>query len=312
MCPGLLIRSIMKKTNYLYLITREDGAQYVGVTVDPSRRRLEHFKGRGSKFLEGKIFTMEILLEGEEEYVYAQEISYIKTHSPSLNIAKGGNRGPGFIGEEVWTAVLTEEQVKEVKYLLLDTNKSYTDIAMETNISKDTVSSISLGKCWAHVLPELVLPNRAKQEVSSKTLKEILRLRKEGLSYSKIAEKVGVSYNTARNWCIRAEVTIENPIIAPNPRKLSSDIVDKILSLQKDGLSQREIAKELGIGKTTVARHCKEHGVIFTMKSKKTSEVKIQEIIATYTETQNIKDTAEAAKVNITTVKKYLKERGIK
>lgn len=301
----------MKKLNYLYLITREDGEQYVGVTIDPSRRKLEHFKGRGSKYLEGQKFSMEIISEGDEEDIYALEKEYIQKYSPSLNIAKGGNKGPGFIGEEVWTAILTEEDVIRAKYLLLDINKSYSDISKELNISKDIIASISLGKSWAHILPELKLPDRAKQELSETTIAEILRLRKEGWSYTKIASQVGVSYNTARNWCLRSGVVIENPTEIVNPRKLKSDIVDKILLLQKRGLSQREIAKELGIGKTTVARHCRTHGIIFTMKSKKTSEDKIQELIKNYTITKDIKRTSEIVGLTTTTVKKYLKERGI-
>lgn len=300
------------KLHYLYLITRDDGEKYVGVTVDPKRRKTDHHNGRGSKFLFERNFTMDILLEGSEDYIYGKEQEYIERYEASLNIAIGGNKGPGFIGEYVWTAILKEEDVVKVKHLLLDTNKSYTDIANELSISRDIVVSIGLNKAWRHVLPDLVLPDRAQQELSEETINTILTLRKSGLSYNKIAEQTNVSYGTARNWCIRLGVEVDPNLEKPrNDRKLDMDVVSKILELQKNGLSQREIAKELGIGKTTVARHCKENGVVFTMKSKNTNEEKIQEILSEYAVIKNFKKVADSVGLNVTTVKKYLRERGV-
>jgi len=147
----------MDDLHYLYLITRDDGEKYVGVTINPHKRKQEHFSGRGNKHLINRIFNMEILDTGSREHIYGLESEAIRSHNCSLNIAPGGRFSFNPVrGEQSHFAILNEEIVLEIKQALLQNrNINYDALAKKYSVSRNTISGIANNRNWKHVGPTI-------------------------------------------------------------------------------------------------------------------------------------------------------------
>lgn len=193
--------------HYLYLITRSDGEQYVGVTVDPDRRRRDHKNGWGSIHLEGKTFTMDILRSGTAEEMYSIEQEYIEKHNCSLNIAKGGtidnSRPKNWVkGSSHYKTRLSEEDVIKIRELRAE-GKNAEFIAPLFGISKTTVSHICVGRTWKHVKGPLTKasPDQYIDGISLEKRFLIRKLALEGLMGTQIRDIVKVGQTTIyRYW----------------------------------------------------------------------------------------------------------------
>jgi DNA invertase Pin-like site-specific DNA recombinase len=239
-----------EKTHYLYLITREDGEQYIGVTCEIKKRMYAHRSGYGNKNLAFKKFSYEILEEGEEHYIYSIEESYIQKYKCSLNRAKGGNCGPQLSGEDHGNALLSEKEVLKIKELLLDKKNTYSDIARKYQVSESTISNIANNKTWTKVGPA-ILSKRKPSKISSDTIENILNLWNAGNPRSFIVKELGVSktsvYEHTKN--------ITPLVPTRHANSLSAELIDRIKALSTEGLSVTSIAKELNISKTTVGKY---------------------------------------------------------
>lgn len=194
--------------HYLYLITRDDGETYVGVTQYPFRRMTQHFTGRGSKELAGRVFIHDIIAEGSEDDIFKAEQEYIKVYKPSLNKAAGGwggNTG-GRKGEENHFAKITNEIVLDIRNFAYNNPKmTQNNIAEMFNVSRETVSNICLGKTWTHIGGPI--SNRVSSKYSEE---EFLEAYKLNPSPSHLATKLNISRSTVYNLIKRLVIEGEN------------------------------------------------------------------------------------------------------
>lgn len=135
---------------YLYLITRDDGERYVGVTKDPHRRGWQHRNGYGSSELKNRDFILEILEEGSEEEMYKLENAAIKAYECSLNKMVGGKFGHGLEGSTNGRAKLNEADVYLIK-VLVSQKIPQKEIAKRFGVSRQTIGGIATGANWKHV-----------------------------------------------------------------------------------------------------------------------------------------------------------------
>lgn len=191
---------------YLYLITRDDGEQYVGVTKHPHRRLREHETGWGNIHLKGRTLKMDILRQGSSEELFSLEQEYIEKYNCSLNIAPGGlgNTLPKnwSKGSQHYKTHLTEDDVLKIRELRA-AGKNAAYIAPLFNISKPTVSHICTGKTWKHVGGPLTTgtPDKYVDGITIEKRQKIRELGKKGLTGPQIRDIVNVGLTTVyRYW----------------------------------------------------------------------------------------------------------------
>lgn len=180
-------------TYYLYLITRADGERYVGVTKHPHRRSWQHRNGYGNTELKGQDFVLEILEEGEEEYISSLEDAAIKAYDCKLNKLCGGKFGHGLVGSKNGRAKLTEADVYMIKCLVAQ-GIPQKEVAKRFNVSRQTVGGIATGANWKHVEGPITYGRICvPQELRS----ELKQMKQDGMSVKEIAEAKGLKYSTA-------------------------------------------------------------------------------------------------------------------
>ena len=189
-----------EEIHYLYLITRDDGETYIGVSKDPNRRKNQHYKSaNGCSELNNRSFSMEILCAGSRECIYDLERKAVDLLKPSLNKAPGGRFAfnPSQ-GDTHPFSVLNSEVVLEIKQILINNrNTNLNEIANKYGVSRNCISNIANNRTWKHVGPSI--PKRTCIENNSEFIEEVkdLWLNKR-LTNSEIADKTGRSYSTIR------------------------------------------------------------------------------------------------------------------
>ncbi len=185
---------------HLYLITREDGEKYVGVSKHPDIRLTDHYHGRGSKHLKKQPnLKMEIVMSGEESFIYEHEEFAIKFFKAKLNIAKGGFGGDNGIdkrGQLSTSAKLTESDVLELRELAA---KGITDaeLGLRFEISKANAGAIRRGKTWQNTAGPLTQSTYYKApDVKVK----VLELHASGMRTKIIAETMGIHRSTVHRY----------------------------------------------------------------------------------------------------------------
>lgn len=185
-------------THYLYLITRLDGEQYVGVTNNPDRRLKEHYYGSGNFKLKGeKGLKIEILLTGEKGFIYAKEAEYINKYKASLNVHPGGcfpYNEPDRSGEKNGKAKFTERDVIDIR-LSYSKGESQQSIAARYNRPAVTISKIVTGKTWPKSPGPIAKPaqGRRANSLTEEQKSQIKELHNKGLSGPEINELTGIS-----------------------------------------------------------------------------------------------------------------------
>lgn len=191
--------------HYLYRIIRKDGKKYIGVSVDPHKRLAQHVKGRGNRYLKGEVdLILEIIVSGTKEEIYSLERDYILEEQPELNIAEGGSggfSGNPAIGSNHGRSKLTEKDVLDIRKRI-NSGEKQKDLSREYKVSPGTIYSIWSNRKWKHV------GGPTKKVLNKKTLiEESKRLRAEGLSYQKIADKLSIHRSTVYNYINRKNAT---------------------------------------------------------------------------------------------------------
>jgi len=92
------------------------------------------------------------------------------------------------------------------------------------------------------------------RKISDEKVKQIIKLRKEGLSVYKIAETVGVHPTTVESW-LKKTGNFGHPL-----HKTSPETIKKIIALYKKGLSCRKIAEKLKIDQRVVWKYLEKAG----------------------------------------------------
>lgn len=176
--------------HYLYLITRDDGEKYVGVSIHPDKRAYEHKFGKGSIYLKHRDFVMEVIAEGSYEYIYGLEETAIQAFNATLNIAKGGIGG--MVGSRNGRSKLKEDQVSLIKELAFN-GVPHVKLAEQFGVSRQTIGGIANGTNWKSVAGPISYNRRIVTEEERDMLKE---LKRTGLSCTEIAKQTGIKFAT--------------------------------------------------------------------------------------------------------------------
>lgn len=234
--------------HYLYLITRQDGERYIGVTSNTNARFLAH---KNSDRFKGFAVSCEVLLEGEYGHIYSLEEEYIQKYKCSLNRAKGG--APGTIcGEDHHNSKLNDKVVREILEKYFNENKTQESIASFFGISQSTVSLIVHNKTWTQVSREGFNMKTKEAIKESKNLNDkqtALALRKQGYSLTKISSILGIGTQKTMDYCA--------DIDTPKRTKVTEDIKNSILKLREQGHSWVKIGATLGIHESTARKYYK-------------------------------------------------------
>ncbi len=97
-------------------------------------------------------WTDELREEWSIKYSGSNNPFYNKTHSEEFRIKNSKNKKGKYIGSKNYNAILNEENVKEIKILLLKNELSHYEIAYKYNISESLIDKISENKVWKHVI----------------------------------------------------------------------------------------------------------------------------------------------------------------
>lgn len=96
----------------------------------------------------------------------------------------------------------------------------------------------------------------------------ILELRKNGLTYNEISKKINVSKSLISYYLKKNNM---NTPINDKGVKISKQIIDKIVKMNNDKISKKEISKILNISYTTVKKYTKKR-IKLTEREKKENE----------------------------------------
>lgn len=243
----------MGKTHYLYLVTRNDGEQYIGVSSELSKRMYAHKKGYGNKNLAGRDFSYSILVEGEESFIYSIEEEYIKKYKCSLNVAKGGNAGPQLKGESHGNALLSEIEVLAIKALLIESDLTYTQIADMYKVSKSTISNIANNRTWTNT-GRFIEGKRKPNKINDTDKKKVIDLWNEGYPRSEIVKITGVKKTSVHT--ITKDITPLNKTRHANA--LSPDAIMLIRATYSLSRDIKATADTLEMSKETIKKYVKD------------------------------------------------------
>ncbi len=241
--------------HYLYLITREDGEQYVGVTNNISRRMRDHKNGQGNIYLKNREFSYVILDSGDEDHIYSLENDAIKIHSASLNRCAGGKLSDrdqrGVLNH---TAKLNEQDVLEIRRLYSEKDLSQSILADKYKVSREAISGIVTGKRWSHVGGATNYKRNEDIKTPPQVIDEIIRLRKTNKTYDEIATILDLSKSVVAKYGKVCNIG--------NTNYTSEETKEKIIKFRKAGMYYKDIAHKVGVSVPTARKYAKAGGCI--------------------------------------------------
>lgn len=139
---GQSINIESRYTTHLNLAQKEDNEVFNKVLYQAFRKYgLENFE-------------FEVLEEVDRDLLDEREIFWVDkfdTFKNGYNVTKGGAGVIGLVGEEVYCAKLTNEEVIQIKDLLRHTKLQQVEIGSMYGATKNVISAINSGKSWASV-----------------------------------------------------------------------------------------------------------------------------------------------------------------
>lgn len=152
---------------------------------------------------------------------------------------------------------LTEAVVTDI-YAKLRHGAKIIDITKVYNIPYDRAARI------AHELGF-----KFKTSVTEELEQAVIELRKQGLTYKEISEKLGIGETSV--W----QILRKHGLTGINKYQ---EIEPKVVKLRKQGYTYRQIAEELGISKDRVWKILRKHGLINTSTKDNSIEQRIVEL----------------------------------
>ena len=232
------------KDCYLYLITREDSKQYVGISFDPIKRFKRHISNRGTNpFLRNSKSSLAVLNKGTRPQMIELEKELIKTGKFELNTSSGN--GGNYLGEKHPSSKLSETEVTEIVNLYNQGFLSQVEIANKFEIDKGVITQIIKGRTWSHLNLTIGRPdiNCYKAAVSRDFLNR--------LSIDKILEKYDEITPTIIYKIIK---DIDRPKLRKSRQKVTEEEHKKIKLLLSKGFNNSCIAKDMELGISTVCK----------------------------------------------------------
>ncbi len=105
---------------------------------------------------------------------------------------------------------------------------------------------------------------KGRRKVTPEILERMKSLREKGMSYNKIADKLGLSVMTVYNHLKKAP---------KGRRKVTPEILERMKSLREKGMSYNKIADKLGLSVMTVYTHLKKEEKVGLIEEKKEEKV---------------------------------------
>ena len=239
----------MKKCGIYIIKNYKNNLVYIGQSVDIMCRWTAHIqaaKNPNNSSYNTKIhkamrelgienFYIEILEECDYELLSDKEIYWIdqyNSYHKGYNMTLGGEGNPG---ETNGRALLTQEQVEDIrmaygnKIRFREVYAKYKDY-----ISKRGLQKVWHFETWRHIMPEVYTDenrkwhttqakaniensrclegNNQQRACSEEEIQQMRKLRANGMSYKKIAEKTGRAESVVRKYCLfqESKSTIKN------------------------------------------------------------------------------------------------------
>lgn len=154
---------------------------------------------------------------------------------------------------------LTEADVIEIKKLLMKRALLVKDIAIQFNVTENTITDINRGKTWSNVQVEGFQYFKMNHKLTEADVVEIKKMIMSNYDRKAIAGKFGITrqhvtdIKTGRMW---ADVEVEGFIPQPSTVKkknLTEAEVRQIKQMLKEGILQKTIAEKFGVGKTAIS-----------------------------------------------------------
>ncbi len=249
----------MEETHYLYLITRDDGEFYVGVTNNPRRREREHRSNSktGNKYLKGHDFEFKILCEGLKEYIYSIEDATIIAYKAKLNSAKGGDLPTVSRGELNHSSKLIASDIHKIKYAY-KYGYSHAEIADVFGVTRENIGAVVRGETWKSVDKEELRSTKAPP-ITCEQKQEIRRLKALGYLPIVISKMVGVSTKVASVYS--KDIIYEKPDKERHFFRTTTKEQEYMMELRNNNHSCDEISSILGISSSTVSRQLKKYEI---------------------------------------------------
>ncbi len=106
------------------------------------------------------------------------------------------------------------------------------------------------------------------KRLADTTIQQIITLRKQGYSYNRIADELNISKKACINYCKKAGINKNDYPLQPNPKRKKSgnpglprQTREQIVTLRQAGLTHTQIANQLIVSVSAVARYCKKANV---------------------------------------------------
>ena len=253
---------------YIYsFINKKNGHRYIGKTNDVDRRKREHKSLAFNTKIIGtnhdciwykKIreygwdnFDFEILEVTDELHWIEREKYWIKYYNtfqgPGYNETCGGDDGSHL-------NKLSDEQAKYIRDLLLNTNISQNDIAIDYNISPALVSNINQGT--KYIDENLKYPLRKNYKTGLEEYSELITLlRTTNKSFQEIANELNMCVSSVKKinyGKMHYDKNFDYPIRKFKSFEVGVDLIIDLL-INSD-LSISEIARQSGKSIRTVNR----------------------------------------------------------
>jgi predicted transcriptional regulator len=186
-----------------------------------------------------------------------------------------------------------QKQIKELRYEGL----TQQEVAEHLDISQSAVEK------WCDKLNIHISPYA---ELTEEIEVQVLEARNKGIQQDKIADQLNISRSSVQKIYKRNGVKA----IPKRHWKITPEVEQKILALRKDGLTQRQIAKKLGIGRSSVAKVYDRLGIEGLPNGKINEEV-WQQILELKEGGMIIPEIAQTIGVNRASIQAQFNKRGI-
>lgn len=253
---------------YIYsFINKKNGHRYIGKTNDVDRRKREHKSLAFNPKIIGttydciwykKIreygwdnFDFEILEVTDELHWEEKEKYWIEYYNTFKGVGYNETCG-GDDGSHL--NKLNEEQAKSVRELLLKTNLSQYNIAIEYNISSALVSNINQG--LKYIDENLKYPLRKNYKTGLEEYSELITLlRTTNKSFQEIADELGICVSSVKKinyGKMHYDKNFDYPIRKFKSFEVGVDLIIDLLI--NSNLSITEIARQSGKSDRTIRR----------------------------------------------------------
>jgi transposase len=198
---------------------------------------------------------------------------------------------------------LFKKQIKEI-IKLYEQDVSTINISEQFNVDKSTIKRL-LKKNDV----EMKGPGYFNKKITENQESEMIILYQQGLSLSKVAEKLGISGETVNKFLKNNNIEIRDG--AEYHKKVNSEIEKKIIALYNQNVLLKKIAQELNLSPNTVSITLKRNNIEvinFYQNHKKINENDKKEILNLYQNGLLMREIAPKFNISESSVSKIIKK----